>query len=263
MKILLTNDDGIHAAGIKALMEALSVDHEVYVIAPDSERSAAGHSITLNTPLRVEEVTPNFNIKRAWKVSGTPGDCIKIGINAILEEEEKPDIVISGPNHGPNLGRDILYSGTVSAALEGAIYGYPSIAISVAGNTQSLCHFQYAAHFIRRLLINLDPNTVPEKSILNINIPSVPSEDITGLEVTKLGTRMYTDTYEKRSDPRGKVYYWLAGELITQDKEPGSDIEAIRNNKVSVTPVTFEITNTKEIKRLEKILCPNGTCEWF
>lgn len=263
MKILLTNDDGIHATGIKSFMESLSIDNEVYVIAPDGERSAAGHSITLNTPLRVEEVQPSFNVKKAWKVSGTPGDCVKIGINAILAEDEKPDIVISGPNHGPNLGRDILYSGTVSAALEGAIYGFPSIAISVAGNTQLSCHFQYAAQFIRRFLQNLPASAIPEKSILNINIPSIPSEDITGLEVTKLGTRMYTDTYEKRSDPRGKVYYWLAGELITQDKEQGSDIEALRNNKVSITPVTFEITNTKEIQNLEQILCQNGSCEWF
>ncbi|MDD3419870.1 MAG: 5'/3'-nucleotidase SurE, partial [Candidatus Gastranaerophilales bacterium] len=237
MKILISNDDGIQASGIRAMMEVLSAEHDVYVIAPDGERSAAGHSITLHTPLRVEEIEPKFNVKRAWMITGTPGDCVKIGLNAVLSDEEKPDIVISGPNHGPNLGTDILYSGTVSAALEGAILGYPSIAISVAGNHQTLDNFYYAAEFIKKFLPNIQKVHIPPKSILNINVPSVPSEDITGLEITKLGTRMYTDTYEKRTDPRGKVYYWLAGELITKDAEIGTDIEAIRNNKVSITPV--------------------------
>ena len=155
MKILISNDDGIFASGIRALMEVLSKEHDVYVIAPDRERSAAGHSITLHTPLRVEELEPKFNVKRAWAVTGTPGDCVKMGINAILAEDELPDIVITGPNHGPNLGIDILYSGTVSAAMEGAILGYPSIAVSVAGNYQDLDHFYYAAEFIRKFLPNI------------------------------------------------------------------------------------------------------------
>lgn len=263
MKILLSNDDGINASGIRAMMETLSKEHEVYVIAPEREQSAAGHSITLHTPLRVEEVEPKFNVKRAWMVSGTPGDCVKIGLNAILSEDEKPDIVISGPNHGPNLGTDILYSGTVSAALEGAILGYPSIAVSVTGNSQNLDHFYYTAEFIRKFLPNIKEIKIPPKSILNINVPSIPADDITGLQITKLGTRMYTDTYEKRMDPRGKVYYWLAGELITHDTELGTDIEAIWHNKISITPVTFEITHKSVMPDLEKAFCKDGVCEWF
>jgi len=263
MKILISNDDGIFASGIRALMEVLSKEHDVYVIAPDRERSAAGHSITLHTPLRVEELEPKFNVKRAWAVTGTPGDCVKMGINAILAEDELPDIVITGPNHGPNLGIDILYSGTVSAAMEGAILGYPSIAVSVAGNYQDLDHFYYAAEFIRKFLPNIQKIHIPPKSILNINVPTIPAEDITGLEITRLGTRMYTDTYEKRVDPRGKTYYWLAGELITQNEEPGTDIEAIRNNKISITPLTFEITHKSVMPELEKAFCKDGICEWF
>ena len=263
MKILIANDDGINASGIRALMEVLAQEHEVYVIAPDSERSAAGHSITLHTPLRVTELEPKFNVKRAWMISGTPGDCVKMGLSAILAEEEKPDIIISGPNHGPNLGTDILYSGTVSAALEGAILGYPSIAVSVAGNLQTLENFYCAAEFIRKFLPNIKQVNIPPKSILNINVPSIPAEEITGLEITKLGTRMFTDDYEKRVDPRGKVYYWLAGELITNDGENGTDIEAIRNNKISITPITFEITHKSVMPELEKAFCKEGVCKWF
>ena len=132
MKILISNDDGVMAEGIKALTTELSKEHDVYVIAPDRERSAAGHSLTLHTPIRVEELESKFGAKRIWITSGTPGDCVKIGINAILSEEEKPDIIISGINHGPNLGSDILYSGTVSCAMEGAMMNYPSIAVSLA-----------------------------------------------------------------------------------------------------------------------------------
>jgi len=263
MKILMANDDGINASGIRAMMEVLSQEHEVYVIAPEREQSAAGHSITLHTPLRVEEVEPKFNVKRAWMVSGTPGDCVKMGLKAILEEHEYPDIVISGPNHGPNLGTDILYSGTVSAALEGAMSGFPAVAVSVAGNQQSLENFYYAAEFMKKFLPNIQQINIPPKSILNINIPSVSADEITGLEITKLGTRMYTDTYEKRVDPRGKVYYWLAGELITHGSEHGTDIEAIRNNKISITPVTFEITHKSVMAELEKAFCKDGVCEWL
>ena len=131
MKILISNDDGILANGIRALIEALAPCHDVYVVAPDRERSAAGHSLTLHTPIRVEEVPPKYGAKRCWMTSGTPGDCVKMAITAILDESEKPDLVISGLNHGPNLGIDIIYSGTVNCALEGAMLGYPAIATSL------------------------------------------------------------------------------------------------------------------------------------
>ena len=263
MRILISNDDGILANGIKALIEALSPCHEIYVIAPDRERSAAGHSLTLHTPLRVEEVEPKYGAKRCWMTTGTPGDCVKLAINAILDENEKPDLVISGINHGPNLGADILYSGTVSCAMEGAMMGYPSIATSLASLRHEYEDFKFAANFVAELLNRLDAYKIPPKTILNINIPGLEKEDIAGISITELGSRMFTDAYEKRVDPRGKVYYWMAGELINEQENDTTDIAAVRNNKISITPVTFEMTRLIIINELEASLCKEDVCSWF
>lgn len=263
MKILVSNDDGIAANGIRSLAEALAEEHEVYVIAPDRERSAAGHSLTLHTPLRVEEVEAYHGVKRAWVTTGTPGDCVKIGINAILSPNEQPDVVISGINHGPNLGADILYSGTVSCAMEGAMLGVPSIAISLASMRYEYENFNYAAKFAKLLLPKLKEFTFPKKSILNVNIPALEGDDIAGVAITELGRRMFTDNYEKRVDPRGKVYYWMAGELIDEPVDSNTDIAAIKNNKISITPVTYEMTKESVISNLENILCKGDACNWF
>ena len=258
MRILISNDDGIHAIGIKTLAERLAFEHEVYIIAPDRERSAAGHALTLHKPLRVDEIDIGFEVARAWETTGTPGDCIKIGVSAI--QEKQPDIIISGINHGPNLGADVLYSGTVSAAMEGAVLGIPSIAVSLTnGNSGQQSDFIYAADFIVNFLNKIATINFPKKTILNINIPSIAANDITGIQITRLGTRMYTDTYEKRIDPRGKTYYWLAGEIIDAAEEDGTDITAIRNNKISITPVTFEMTHKSVMPELEKAFC-DGIC---
>ena len=263
MKILIANDDGIAAIGIKALMEVLGKEHEVYVVAPDRERSAAGHSLTLHTPLRVEELEPKFGAKRVWVTTGTPGDCVKMALSAILEEHEKPDVVISGINHGPNLGVDILYSGTVSCAMEGAMLGYPSIAVSLASMGQDVEYFYVAANFVAKLLPQVEKMNFPKKTILNVNTPALEEQDIAGVEITKLGTKMFTDEYEKRTDPRGKVYYWLAGELTSKHEEDGTDIAALRQNMVSITPVSFELTNKDVMKELENRFCKDGVCDWF
>lgn len=263
MKILISNDDGILANGIHALMEALSKNHEVYVVAPDRERSAAGHSLTLHTPLRVEEVDPKYGAKRCWITTGTPGDCVKLAINAILSEEEKPDLVISGINHGPNLGADILYSGTVSCAMEGAMMGYPSIATSLASMRSEYEDFKVTAEFIADLVPKLATYKIPKKTILNINVPGLEKDDIAGIAVTELGSRMFTDEYEKRIDPRGKVYYWMAGELITEPDDANTDISAVRNNLISVTPITYEMTRMNIMKDLETNLCNGNFCHWF
>lgn len=263
MKILISNDDGILSNGIRALIEALSPCHDVYVVAPDRERSAAGHSLTLHTPLRVEEIDAKYGAKKCWMTTGTPGDCIKLAINAILTENEKPDIVISGINHGPNLGADILYSGTVSCAMEGAIMGYPSIATSLASLRNEYEDFKFASEFIALLLNRLDKYKIPPKTILNINIPGLEKEDIAGIAITELGNRIFTDNYEKRIDPRGKVYYWMAGELVTEQENANSDISAIRNNKISITPVTYEMTRKNIIQELKQSLCQEKICEWF
>lgn len=264
MNILISNDDGIAANGIRALTEELSQKHNVYVIAPDRERSAAGHSLTLHTPLRVEELENTKNgAKRTWVTTGTPGDCVKIGINAILSDEEQPDVVISGINHGPNLGADILYSGTVSCAMEGAMLGVPSIAVSLASMNADYEDFKFTARFVNSLLDKLKEFKFPKKSILNVNVPLLDSDDIVGVAITELGRKMFTDDYEKRVDPRGKVYYWMAGELITESEDAKTDIAAVRNNKISITPVTYEMTKTETIEDLDKILCGSGNCDWY
>ncbi len=263
MKILVSNDDGILSNGIRVLIESLSPDHDVYVVAPDRERSAAGHSLTLHTPLRVEEVDPKYGAKKCWMTTGTPGDCVKLAINAILEEDEKPDLVISGINHGPNLGADILYSGTVSCAMEGAMMGFPSIATSLASLRNEYEDFRFAGEFITQLINRLDTYKIPPKTILNVNIPGLEKDDIAGIAITELGNRIFTDDYEKRIDPRGKVYYWMAGELITEPENASTDIAAVRNNKISITPVTYEMTRINIMNELEASLCKENVCNWF
>ncbi len=263
MNILVANDDGILADGIKALVSKLSENYDIYIIAPDRERSAAGHSITLNSPLRVDEVEPKYGSKRSWAVSGTPGDCVKIGVSAILADEEKPDLVISGINHGPNLGHDIIYSGTVSCAIEGAMMNIPSIAVSLNSYKPQFEDFKFAAKFVDSLIPKLHDFTFPEKSVLNINIPGIPQEDITGVAVTEMGGRMFTDNYEKRIDPRGNTYYWMAGKLSTEKERENTDIFAIRQNKISITPLTFNLTRKDVLEDLNKVLCKDNICNWL
>ena len=263
MNILISNDDGIAANGIRVLTEELSKKHDVYVVAPDRERSAAGHSLTLHTPLRVEELESKSGAKKTWVTTGTPGDCVKIAINAILSKDEQPDVVISGINHGPNLGADILYSGTVSCAMEGAMLGIPAIAVSLASMSAEYEDFKYTAHFVSLLLDKLNNFKFPTKCILNVNVPNLNEEDIVGIAITELGSRMFTDGYEKRIDPRGKVYYWMAGELINEPQNSKTDIAAVRNNKISITPVTYEMTRLETISDLNKILCNGNSCQWF
>lgn len=258
MRILISNDDGIKATGIRTLAARLAFEHEVYVIAPERERSAMGHALTLHRPLRVEEVKLDFNVARAWETTGTPGDCVKIGLSQILEL--KPDLIISGINHGPNLGTDILYSGTVSAAMEGAVLGYPSIAVSLAYEDDSYIDFTYPADFIAHFLPQVKEMHFPPKTILNLNFPAIPRAEVQGIEITKLGTRMYTDSYDKRLDPRGKTYYWLAGEIIKRKEDDGTDINAVRNNKVSITPINFDMTHNNVIPELQKALCECEFC---
>ena len=263
MKILISNDDGIAAQGIKALVTNLAPEHDVYVVAPDRERSAAGHSLTLHSPIRVEEIEPQFGAKKMWVTNGTPGDCVKIGICSLLKQEELPNIVISGINHGPNLGTDILYSGTVSCALEAAMLDYPSIAVSLASMTPDLVYFDSTAKFVARLLPRIKNMEFPAKTILNINAPALEEEDVAGVEITKLGTKMFTDNYDKRIDPRGKVYYWMAGELTSKHEEDGTDIAAVRANRISITPVTFEMTHKEVMNNLENAFCSGGICDWY
>lgn len=263
MKILIANDDGINAEGIKCLTKILAEQHEVYVIAPDRERSAAGHSISLHTPVMVEEVKNYCGAKRTWTITGTPGDCVKIGINAILSKNEQPDLVISGINHGPNLGHDTLYSGTVSCAMEGAMLGFPSIAISIAGLKFEQKYFEFAARFVNSLIPKLSEFKFPPKSILNINVPALDENDIKGVAITKLGERIFTDDYDKQMDSEGNVYYLMAGVLINDPVDSDTDVAAIRNHKISITPLTYQMTTESTLEDLSKVLCRDNLCNWF
>lgn len=251
LKILVCNDDGIHAAGLRALVDVLVADgQDVYVVAPDKERSASGHALTLHRPLRVDILPNSFfgGVKGVYAIDGTPADCVKIAINKILKF--RPDWVISGINHGPNMGSDVLYSGTVSAAMEGAIYDIKSMALSVS--QYKISGFEEHASFVPNLLHRLNQTDFdwPNKTIFNVNLPVTEKNKVKGFALTSLGARMYKDTYEERLDPRSKFYYWLSGDLLTTDNDPDSDVNKVAEGFISVTPVTFEMTNYNLISKL-------------
>ena len=249
MNILLTNDDGIMSPGINILREKLSKYNNVTVVAPDVERSATGHAITTRTPLWAKEVKVGEEIV-GYAINGTPADCVKLGLLAI--SDRKIDLVVSGINKGPNLGTDILYSGTVSGALEGAITGKPSIAISCADWNEPI--YETAAEFLCNFLDEYDVNSMPEFSALNINVPSVSPEEIKGWKVTRQSRRRYRDYFEKRKDPYGNNYYWMFGEIIEDDPGENSDYAAVRANYVSITPIYAFMTNTSYAEELRKSL---------
>ena len=239
MLVLLTNDDGIFAPGLSAMRAALEAqgDLEVFVIAPDRERSACGHAITMHKPLMVERVQLRDGKSPGYLVAGTPADCVKLGVEALLSRA--PDLVISGINRGQNLGTDVFYSGTVSAAIEGAILGIPSMAISLA--TWEDPDYSLAASFGSRLALRVLTGGLPPSTLLNVNVPARDRSEINGVCVTRLGVLRYINVFDKRVDPRGRVYYWMAGQ-VDEVSEEGTDDWAIKHNMVSVTPVQLDLT---------------------
>lgn len=245
MKILVTNDDGVFADGIKNLAKSLSEVGEVYVIAPNRQRSASGHSITMHKPLRAEKVNFFDTDIPAWAVSGTPSDCVKLGIEAIMKE--KPDIVFSGINKGANLGTDVLYSGTVSAAIEGAMFGLPSIAVSLQYGKEM--DFTYAADFSKKISKMVYHKKLPVDTLININFPN--SKKINDVKITTLGVRRYKNSFVERIDPHGNSYYWMGGEALDENNGEKTDIWAVKNNYVSITPIHFDITNYQLIEQLK------------
>jgi 5'-nucleotidase len=261
MKLLISNDDGVYALGVRTLANTLAqAGHQVTVVCPDRERSATGHGLTLHKPIRADSVESTFHSSiHAWACSGTPSDCIKLALGALLDEP--PDIVLSGINHGSNLGTDILYSGTVSAAMEGVLEGIPGIAFSLA--SFSVQDFQPAANFAKTLVQHLAQYPLPRVMLLNVNVPPVAEKDIAGTALTRQGVRRYYDWFEKRTDPRGKTYYWLSGEVLEEINEPEltdiagfdafgadmqwfrstkTDIQAIRHHYITVTPLQYDLT---------------------
>ncbi|NES07145.1 MAG: 5'/3'-nucleotidase SurE [Okeania sp. SIO2F4] len=259
MKILVSNDDGIFAEGIRSLANGLAaVGHEVIVVCPDKERSATGHSLTLYQPIRAEIVKSIFDDRiTAWACSGTPADCVKLALFGLLETP--PDLVLAGINHGPNLGTDILYSGTVSAAMEGIVENIPSIALSLGSYTSR--EFEVAVNFAQSLVQKMESQPLDNLMLLNVNIPAVKETEIAGVKITRQGIRRYIDIFEKRVDPRGKTYYWLAGE-VQEDVEDTNDqssveklptdIQAMREKYITITPLQYNLTYGKQLGYLQK-----------
>jgi len=236
-RVLITNDDGIYSKGIHALCGRLKRHCELHVVAPESEQSAAAHSITMSEPLRIK---PFFKNRKqfGYAVSGTPADCVKIAIRAILKK--RPDIVVSGINLGPNVGYSVLYSGTVSGAREGAIFGIPSVAVSLA--TFKDPDYEYASAFTSRLVRLLYEKGLPKGVFLNVNIPACGETFRRGVRITRQGLSPIIESYEKRQDPRNESYYWLTGEVIKLKADSSSDINAVKKRYVSVTPLHCDMT---------------------
>ncbi|MFH0839372.1 MAG: 5'/3'-nucleotidase SurE [Candidatus Omnitrophota bacterium] len=240
MRILLTNDDGVHSPGLMALYRVLSQEHDCVIIAPERENSAIGHAITLLHPLRARKLTNPKGIT-GYAISGTPADCVKIGIKALLKK--KPDLIISGINRGLNVGANLIYSGTVSAAVEAAISGIS--AFSVSQEFSKVMDFTVGAHVTRKLLATLKKDLLKHKTLLNIN---VPSKKIKGIKITHQTRSLSRESFDKRVDPRGNEYYWLRGGLVGFD----GDEKAVLEGYVSVTPLHFDMTDYKVLKTLKK-----------
>ncbi|ACQ94330.1 stationary-phase survival protein SurE [Tolumonas auensis DSM 9187] len=240
MKILVSNDDGVNAQGLHCLSEALCSLGEVIVVAPDRNRSGASNSLTLENPIRVETLETG----KRYSVKGTPTDCVHFAVNKLLDPW--PDIVVSGINHGANLGDDVIYSGTVAAATEGRHMGLPAVAVSLVGET----HFASAAHYACLLVSRLRTHPLPSDQILNVNVPDLPLEQIKGIKVTRLGNRHRGEKMIVMQDPRGKPVYWIGPPGEKQDAGEGTDFHAIEQGYVSITPLQVDMTAYGSVSEL-------------
>ncbi len=243
MKILVSNDDGYLATGINVLADALAQVADVVVFAPDRNRSAASNSLTLDSPLRVSEVAEN-----RYKVDGTPSDCVHLALTGFLDHE--PDLVVSGINHGANLGDDVIYSGTVAAAMEGRFLGLPSIAVSLVGSGSRLTHFETAARVATELVLKLDRATLAPDVVLNVNVPDIPYDDLAGVHATRLGFRHKAEQLLTDKDPRGRPIYWVGPPGPGQDAGEGTDFFAIEQGAATVTPLKVDLTRHDAVQDL-------------
>jgi 5'-nucleotidase len=240
--ILVTNDDGVQSPGLRALAERLGALGEVYVVAPERERSAVGHSLTLRHPLRILEVAP-----RVVAVEGTPTDCVLLAYHRLLPR--KPALVVSGINFGYNLGDDITYSGTVSAAFEATLLGVPALAVSIGREGKNV-YYETAADFAVKLARRALREGLPPDTLLNVNVPNVPASQIKGVIVTRQGKRQYGDVIVEKVDPRGVPYFWIGNGEPRWTDAAGSDINAVRARKISITPVHLDLTNHSAIEKI-------------
>lgn len=240
--ILCTNDDGIHATGLQTLIAVASALGDVHVVAPDREQSATSHSLTVHRPLRATHTPEGHHV-----IDGTPTDCVLIGINELLASP--PDFVLSGVNHGPNMGEDVLYSGTVAAAMEGTILGIPAVAISYSSRaSERIPDFAgVLTDLVGRLIRRTD---FPEETFFNVNLPDVPADEVKGMRVTTLGRRVYSDSLTRREDPSGRDYFWIGGGVSSWTGRDDSDFRAVQAGYVSVTPLHLDLTNYRLISEV-------------
>jgi 5'-nucleotidase len=242
MHLLISNDDGISAEGIQVLSERMKFLGQVTIVAPDQNRSGASNSLTLDSPVRLRETG-----ERTWSVSGTPTDCVHIALTGLLEKD--PDMVVSGINAGANLGDDVIYSGTVAAAMEGRFLGLPAIAVSLVFQDRPT-HYASAAEAVASLVEQLEKDPLPADTILNINVPDLPWDEIKGFEVTRLGHRHRAEPVIQATDPRGLPMYWIGPAGPEQDAGPGTDFDAIRRGYISITPIHVDLTRYQALEQV-------------
>ncbi len=242
MNILVSNDDGVYAPGIQVLAKYLSEVANVTVVAPDRNRSAASHSLTLERPLRVRKTEEGF-----FAVNGTPTDCVHLALTGLLDS--LPDMVVSGINHGANLGDDVLYSGTVAAAVEGRHLGYPTMALSLCGDNPT--HFETAGEIAKQVVLHMQKESLPKEYILNVNVPDIAYDALKGIKTTRLGHRHLAEPVIPMTDPKGNPIYWVGPPGACQDAGPDTDFYAIANQYAAVTPLKIDMTNFQALSRVE------------
>ncbi|MEH6417611.1 5'/3'-nucleotidase SurE [Pseudomonas sp. CGJS7] len=244
MRVLVSNDDGVDAPGIGILAQGLrDAGHEVLVVAPDRDRSGASNSLTLDMPVRVTQLD-----ERTWRVYGTPTDCVHLALAGMLELE--PDIVVSGINTTTNLGDDVIYSGTVAAAMEGRFLGLPAVAVSLAHGEGEQRHYPTAARAAVEIIARLRTDPLPADTILNVNVPDLPWAEVAGFEVTRLGNRHRAEACVQQTDPRGRPWWWIGPAGAEADAGPGTDFHAVRTGNISITPIHVDLTRYQALEQV-------------
>ena len=244
MRVLVSNDDGVDAPGIRILAEGLrAAGHEVLVVAPDRDRSGASNSLTLDAPVRVQQLDAS-----TWRVYGTPTDCVHVAITGMLEVE--PDIVVSGINNTANLGDDVIYSGTVAAAMEGRFLGLPAVAMSLQTVDHNGRHYETAARAAVEIIARLATDPLPADTILNVNVPDLPWDQVRGFEVSRLGNRHRAEACIPQQDPRGRQWWWIGAAGPEQDAGPGTDFHSVRTGHISITPIQVDLTRYQALEQV-------------
>ena len=247
--ILVTNDDGINAPGIRTLISVVKNIGDVIVVAPDSPQSGMGHAITINSTLHSSRITPKNSEIIEYSCSGTPADCVKLAINELMPR--KPDLCVSGINHGSNSSINVIYSGTMSAAIEAGIEGVPAIGFSLLDYSWN-ADFSHSKDFIRKITLNALNNGIPKGVVLNVNIPAVKKSDIKGVKICRQAKAYWVEEFDKRKNPLGQEYYWLTGKFVNKDQGEDTDEWALKNNYISIVPVEFDLTAHHAIEGLNE-----------